>query len=112
MKTERELLIELIGNAPASVDCIAAEADYLLANGVGFINGWINVKDRLPDKDGRYLCVVGSSFHPIRIMDFYAKIEFPADDRDHWKDESGNSVYNWFVKFWRPLPEPPKGGAK
>lgn len=31
---QREKLIEIIGNAPASVDCIVAEADYLLANGV------------------------------------------------------------------------------
>ena len=87
-------------------------------------NEWISVKDRLPEKDGKYLVVEYSKtfkkqylnvssfavdLHKIDKYDFY-----------HEKDRSGfygySSEWGYFkesdITHWMPLPEPPqKEGA-
>lgn len=70
---------------------------------------WISVKDRLPDKEGYYLCSVGAGWLPVRVMKYQPR-EWRSNE-NLWKCVSDNSyVYNWFVKAWMPLPEPPKEG--
>ena len=69
---------------------------------------WIPVSERLPEKDGWYLCAVGSSYMPIRTM-CYAPNEWRKDDQNTWKDTYGYYVFNWFVVAWMPLPEPYEG---
>ena len=59
---------------------------------------WISVKDRLPDKDGKYLVcgkVALSDIHgePIRLVRF--------TERKEW-------LTSLLVKYWMPLPNPPE----
>lgn len=73
---------------------------------------WISVKDRLPDKPGLYLCAVGASYHPVRVME-YRPVGMYENER-YWVSvgaEINSYVYDWFVHAWMPLPEPPKEGA-
>lgn len=70
---------------------------------------WISVKDRLPDKPGLYLCAVGASYHPVRVME-YRPVGMYENER-YWVSvgaEINHYVYDWFVHAWMPLPEPPK----
>ena len=71
---------------------------------------WIPVSERLPNKEGRYLCTVGASFRNPREM-YYAPQAW-ADNSDHatWKSDDGSYVYDWFVIAWMPLPEPYEKG--
>ena len=59
---------------------------------------WVSVKDRLPDKDGKYLVygkVALSDIHgePIQLVRF--------TERKEW-------LTSLLVKYWMSLPEPPK----
>lgn len=74
---------------------------------------WISVKDRLPDKPGLYLCAVGTSHHPVRVME-YRPVGMYENER-YWVSvgaEINHYVYDWFVHAWMPLPEPPKEDGK
>jgi hypothetical protein len=66
------------------------------------ICGWISVKDRMPDKNGQYLCWFGKN----KI----AKGAAIATYLEMWKSfgllESLETYPN--VTHWMPLPEPPK----
>lgn len=81
------------------------------------VNGWISVKDRLPDKDGDYLCylecgeVCQSAFDSTIASDGE---EFPFGEwisvydsgtlgfvDSHWEEHDA-------ITHWRSLPEPPK----
>ena len=69
---------------------------------------WIPCSERLPDKEGRYLCTVGAEFHPVREM-IYKPDEFISEaDRNIWRSIDGLHVFNWFVKAWMPMPKPYK----
>ena len=54
---------------------------------------WVSVKDRLPEKDGRYLAY-GSAFGRCRMGILYYSAELK-----HFNDGE--------VTHWMPLPEPP-----
>lgn len=66
------------------------------------VNGWISVKDRLPDKNGQYLCWFGKNT--------IAKGAAIATYLEMWQAfgslESLETYPN--VTHWMPLPEPPK----
>lgn len=66
------------------------------------VNGWISVKDRLPEKEGQYLCWFGKNT--------LAKGAAIATYLEMWKAfgslESLETYQN--VTHWMPLPEPPK----
>ena len=79
------------------------------------IQKWIPVSERLPDKDGRFLCLTKVIGYNHRILsfakdgekvDYYdltgKKYVWYAYDRE-WGFVSTNSVTHWM-----PLPEPPK----
>ncbi len=69
---------------------------------------WIPCSERLPDKEGRYLCTMGAEFHPVREM-IYEPDEFISEeDRNTWRSIDGLHVFNWFVKAWMPMPKPYK----
>lgn len=70
---------------------------------------WISVKDRLPEKDGQYLCyknyVVGGYCDLLwygTIYDHGKKRTFYFFDPDYGDIEVSN------VTHWMELPEPPK----
>lgn len=69
---------------------------------------WIPVSERLPEKEGRYLCTVGSNYRNPREM-YYAPQEWAKEsDNATWRSTDGSYVYDWFVEAWIPLPEPYK----
>lgn len=67
-------------------------------------NGWINVKDRLPDDKGRYLICTESRRDEIA---YYQPIGDKFSDYEpFWQ---GSSCRFTSVTHWQPLPKPPKG---
>ena len=76
---------------------------------------WISVKDRLPEKDGEYLCIIEGS---ICIFDF-TKDLYAINKYAFNKSKSNSGFYDFDrdlgyyehtrVTHWMPLPEPPKG---
>ena len=69
---------------------------------------WIPVSERLPQKEGRYLCTIGAKYRNPREM-YYAPQAWANKSNDAtWKDIDGNYVYDWFIIAWMPLPEPYK----
>ena len=76
-----------------------------------FVGKWISVKDKLPEKQGFYLCVVGASWMPVRIME-YRPYGIYENER-LWVTvgaDVNHYVHDWFVHAWMPLPELPKEG--
>lgn len=82
---------------------------------------WISVKEKLPEKEGKYLCAEYSkqfNKHFIEVLNF-AKNLYKVDKID-FKDEKGVSGFYGYdtewgyshfrdVTHWMPLPELPKG---
>ena len=109
---------ELMNDAPGQVgysredaaDCIR----YMDAADVVTVQEWISVKDRLPDKTGRYLVLknriapdcLGGNRTDIVILRFFVDKGFrmPTHIPD-WINEEINEE----VTHWMPIPEPPKG---
>lgn len=88
----REKLIELL--APTSLEFEEAEylADYLVRNGVT-VQGWISVKDGLPEPT---YCVL--------VVGAYSEMAIDALGTDgEWMGMVED------VTHWMPLPKPPKG---
>ena len=87
-------------------------ADHLISNGVT-VQEWISVKDRLPDKTGRYLVLknriapdcLGGNRTDIVILRFFVDKGFrmPTHIPD-WINEEINEE----VTHWMPLPDTPK----
>jgi hypothetical protein len=80
----------------------------LIANGVT-VQEWISVKDRLPEKDGRYLCNYHFGEYPkmtfAQVLDYYA-----TDIVPHFQHTLGDGSMK--VTHWMEipqLPQPPKG---
>ncbi len=121
----REKLIELIyKNSPRLVEEEAKIlANRLIANGVTFAKDnnvgdklsptdkdnnvpskWISVKDRLPKKNGQYLCNYHFGEYPkmtfTQVLDYYA-----TDIVPHFQHTLGDGSMK--VTHWMPLPEPP-----
>ena len=65
---------------------------------------WIPCSERLPDKEGSYLCTVGSDYRNPREM-IYAPNNFMGNENT-WKCPDGYYVFNWFVIAWMPMPKP------
>lgn len=84
---------------------------------------WINVKDRLPSKDGEYLVAYKLNTTPPRwvfevylfALDLYSADKFDFS-RKKYKGKSGfyfyDSEYGYCedstITYWMPLPEPPE----
>lgn len=102
----REKLAELLRNAKSAMkaenlSCDLARnmfvVDFLMANGVT-VQEWISVKDMLPE-DGQSVLTYKNGVYEIQT---YEK------RRNGWLSNA------WFwsmatVKYWMPLPQPPKG---
>ena len=119
----REKLVEILKQAPFEgkvldewwwEEKIKRIADHLISNGVT-VQEWISVKDRLPDKTGRYLVLknriapdcFGGNRTDIVILRFFVDKGFrmPTHIPD-WIDEEINEE----VTHWMPLPEPAEEG--
>ena len=115
-----ELLTEFYGVDPMYhvVDANAL-ADHLISNGVT-VQGWISVKDRLPeiyDKEPDWSVTVLFRTIQEHIHSGYRNIGRPQksfydDDwtTPYWLDESENLTFEEDeVTHWQYLPQPPKG---
>lgn len=73
------------------------------------VDGWISVKDELPEEHAdehqyefeQFLC--STVWDDVRMVGFGTRI---GDDKPHFW--SGNSIWDDWVTHWMPLPEPPK----
>lgn len=77
-------------------------ADYLIAHGVT-VQGWISVKDRLPEKDGKYLVArADGGKHSISVRKFRKEVPcWYTGYCGHWERRTNG------ITHWQPLPEPP-----
>ena len=81
------------------------------------MNKWISVKDRFPDKNGRYLCYYKTIFGSgMEVYDFATNLE-QIDKYDFYrKNRCGWYVFESDYGFcecvaithWMPLPEAPE----
>lgn len=71
----------------------------------GTVQKWIPVTERLPERDGKYLC--NYHFGEHRNMTFTQMLDYYATDKaPHFQHENSCGMK---VSHWMPLPEPPKG---
>jgi hypothetical protein len=83
-----------IGDVLRTLPTIEAEPD----------NGWISVKDRLPDDKERYLICTEDGRIDIA---YYQPIGDKFSDYEpFWQ---GSCRFTTYVTHWRTLPKPPKG---
>lgn len=109
------------------IDCWLMTGEYKYSNATHYLDKrissikpkseWISVKDRLPDKDGKYMVWYKGEWDDCEFdvceFDVDSKtFGFTYDDYDEmnsplvcWDDDMDK-----YVTHWRPLPEPPKEG--
>ena len=81
-------------------------ADHLIANGVT-VQQWIPVTERLPEKNGEYLCRwINKSVSDAEYESTYGSFGYWFD---FWEDEYKEWISYEGITHWMPLPEPPKG---
>ena len=76
---------------------------------------WISAKDRLPDKEGKYLIAykipnnylinVANFAFNLKKVDYY---DFKEEKLGFYKYDGEYGHYELDVDYWMPLPEPPK----
>lgn len=116
MDNTREKLTELIASTQRilavgirngkTIVSAAIIADHLAANGVT-VQRWIPVSERLPDRNGRYLCRY--VFNDHYDMSFEQVISYYATDKKPHFQNEGDGL-GMKVTHWMPLPEPPREG--
>lgn len=75
--------------------------------------GWISVKDKLPDEDGRYLVFTSNSTMIIvgfaKSLKDVDEYELPASKPGWYNYDSEYGYYECTsITHWRKLPEPPE----
>ena len=116
--SDRERLIELIIKEVPRPKADAL-AYHLLANGVIVPPKWISVKDKLPDKNGTYLCCWNGHIGAKPCISIYSfaknlrkvdKYDFEGKNRAGWYDYDSEWGYGEMcdVTHWMPLPKLPK----
>ncbi len=102
----RKKLVEIIQNSVGGCARHWAEviADGLIANGVT-VQGWISVKDRLPDVDGKYLVArAEGGRYSISVRKFRKEVPcWYTGYCGHWERRTNG------ITHWMPLPQQPKG---
>jgi hypothetical protein len=69
---------------------------------------WISVKDRLPNKIGKYLTYSGENFK-VTVRDFMAINVYSEKRTDHVKMfRACNGREDKHVTHWMPFPDAPK----
>ncbi len=76
------------------------------------LNGWISVKDRLPEKDENYIVTACDEGCSAGEGIWYSTVVVVAEYyKGSWTWYEGGSEYSLegIVTHWMPLPNPPKG---
>ena len=82
------------------------------------MNEWISIKDRLPRKRGKYLCVVDGFLHNpnIRVLSYTNNL-YSVDKYDFYNRKGKSGFYDYDseyvyceidVYYWMKLPDLPK----
>ena len=110
----RKKLVELLKEIVAIQECGFGDtrptyetvASYLMSHGVT-VQEWISVDERLPEKDGQYLIFTTQYFTPDHIdeIDHKDGIEISGYCK-RYGFLSKNGIH---AKYWRDIPQPPKG---
>jgi len=70
---------------------------------------WVNVKEKMPDKPGKYLTYSSESLR-VTVQNFMAINSYSDNKEDHiMKFRISNGREDKHVTHWQPFPEPPKG---
>lgn len=83
------------------------------------VDGWISVKEKVPDVSGKYLCYL--AYNEFEVVYFEREIEDDEHNLDYpfglwntYPSDDGSECREWIevleVTHWQPLPEPPKDG--
>ena len=99
----REKLVELLREVQYLGGLEEKIADHLIANGVT-VNGWISVKDRLPDRDGWYITQTNATGRSNGTLPQEFEIRNGVG-RWRYRDR----ISPWNTTHWQPMPQPPKG---
>lgn len=86
-------------------------AEYLIAHGVT-VQAWISVKDRLPDKDGRYIVTACDEGCSCGDGIWYDTVVTEAEHyKGEWSWNENGTEYDItdFVTHWQPIPQTPQG---
>jgi len=68
-------------------------------------NGWISVKDRLPEVD-KYVLVTHRTSQDYTNLKVMEACRISDDEYEIWGD---HAILADYVDYWMPLPEAPKG---
>ena len=68
------------------------------------VNGWISVKDRMPEKETLVVALVQYEVGWYRMLAWHDDKGW-ASSQEEFQEKDGD-----FVTHWMPLPEPPKDG--
>lgn len=112
--TDRERLMDIFEKAGYLCQFPGTMARIVIENGFSY-QRWIPVTERLPDKDGRYLCLT-------RIIGYnHVVLSFAKDGEEVGYYELTGKKNVWYeydrewgvvslnsVTHWMPLPEPPE----
>lgn len=106
----REKLVELFYEnnvrCDQKIEGLADDVIDIIRNGVT-VQEWISVDERLPEKDGQYLIFTTQYFTPDHIdeIDHKDGIEISGYCK-RYGFLSKNGIH---AKYWRDIPQPPKG---
>jgi hypothetical protein len=67
--------------------------------------GWISVKDRMPEKTERYMCLC----YDFVTKSYWHELLWHENNRWWTSLATLEHDYTKHVVYWMPLPEPPKG---
>lgn len=82
------------------------------------VNEWISTKDKLPNKNGKYLCVPYDYLQKIsnrvemyrfsKNLNNIDKFDFPEIKQGFFDYDRDYGFYEVEVAYWFPIPEIPK----
>ena len=102
--------------------CRKEAIDYAIESMIAAEAGWISVKERLPERAGKYLVVSNTALAELPPQVKTAWFLNNLRDNSQFKYEgepnkpgfyNGDGEGDWverYVTHWMPLPEPPKEG--
>ena len=114
----KEKLVELLLKMISPTITVGEQADFLIANGIGFVTDnnvgskWISVKDRLPNKiTNKVIVLCKNGYRGFGHYEDYKGKQtwYNLESDKPFTDWDLEDCESYEVTHWMPLPEPPKG---